>query len=157
MDGNSDRIVMLLIGVALTVWVIYQLFAWLQRSPRSPLAEAIPLNEDIEPHPALGLLDEAGYEVIGGKLKIPLSFHADNQTYYSRLFVDYVAEGEDGSRYLVLISRPRRPLEWTGSGLRDKLLPYLLLYPECSRLLYVDMQTNRVSVIGLGKDEGEAE
>ncbi|MDT3427484.1 hypothetical protein J2Z22_003047 [Paenibacillus forsythiae] len=155
MTGSPDKAVMALIGVGLAIWVIYRIYVWLQSSPHSFLQDHIPLNQDINPHPAVDLLADAGYEVVGGKLKIPLSFNVDGSPLYSRLFVDYVAAAEDGTQYLVVLARPRRPLDWTGSGVRDMLLPYLLIYPGVGGLLYVNAPAATVHVITFGRDDGE--
>ncbi|MFD1905469.1 hypothetical protein ACFSQ7_17605 [Paenibacillus rhizoplanae] len=51
---------------------------------------------------------------------------------------------------------PRKELELTGSGLRDYILPYLLIYPDCSGALYVDTVNSNIHVINFGKDDGES-
>ncbi|WP_249899736.1 hypothetical protein [Paenibacillus sp. PK3_47] len=154
--ASSDQVIMVLVGVAVAVFLIYRLVVWLQSSPRSFLKDGVPINKEIAPHPCIGLLEAAGYEVIGGKLKIPLSFNVDGSSMYSRLFIDYVASKEEDSLYLVILSRPRKQLEFTGSGLRDTLLPYLLIYPECSGVLYVNTAASAIHVIRFGKDDGES-
>jgi len=157
MAGNSDKAVWMLIGAALSIWLVYRIYVWLQSSPRSFMKDTIPINTEILPHPALGLLEAAGYEVIGGKLRVPLSFLVDGNAMFSRLYIDYIASADDGTPYLVMLERPRKQLEWTGSGIRDSLLPYLLLYPECGGVLYVNTLTSKVSRITLGKDDGESD
>ncbi|AIQ69967.1 hypothetical protein PGRAT_21725 [Paenibacillus graminis] len=154
--ASSDKAVMALIGLAAAIFVIYRIYIWLQNSPRSFIKDKLPLNTVILPHPSIDLLEEAGYEVIGGKLKIPLAFTVDGSSMYSRLFIDYVASKEEDSFYLVILSRPRKTLEFTGSSLRDTLLPYLLIYPECSGVLYVNTVTSAIHEIRLGKDDGES-
>lgn len=154
--GSSDKVVMAFIGVALSIFIIYRIFVWLQSSPRSFMKDQIPFNKVIIPHPSIDLLEEEGYEVVGGKLKIPLSFNVNGSKLYSRLFIDYIATKEEGTLYLVIIARPRKPLDFTGSGIRDTLLPYLLIYPECSGVLYVNVTTGSIQVIKLGKDDGES-
>lgn len=156
MAGSSDKFVMALIGVALSIFIIYRIYVWLQSSPRSFLKDQIPFNKVIIPHPSLDILEDEGYEIVGGKLKIPLSFNVNGAHMYSRLFIDYVATKEEGSLYLVILSRPRKPLDFTGSGIRDTLLPYLLIYPECTGVLYVNAATASIHVIKLGKDAGES-
>ncbi|WP_189024780.1 hypothetical protein [Paenibacillus albidus] len=172
MAGSSDKIVMLLIGAAIVVFLIYRLYLWLQTSPRSFIKDKIPINKVIHPHPAVDLLEEAGYEVVGGKLKIPLSFTLNGSRLYSQLFIDYIAvldedEEEDQDKYkdrhkdkdpyyLVILARPRKQLEFTGSGLRDAVLPYLLIYPQCSGILYVNPATSAIHRITFGRDDGES-
>lgn len=154
--ASSDRVVMALIGVAVAIFIIYRIYIWLQSSPHSFMKDKLPINTVIQRHPSLDLLEDAGYEVIGGKLKIPLSFTVNGIAMYSRLFIDYVACKEEDSLYLVILSRPRKELEFTGSALRDTLLPYLLIYPECSGVLYVDTAASTFHVIQFGKDDGES-
>lgn len=157
MAEGSTRIVMVLIGVAVAVFVVYRFILWLQASPKIGANAPIPLNEDIAPHPAVDLLEASGYEVVGGKLRVPLSFETGGQRLYSRLFIDYVAVDGEEQLYPVLLARPRRVVEWTGSGLRDAVLPYLLLYPDCGGVLYVDAQAGQIHRIALALDDGESD
>ncbi|MEI2399040.1 hypothetical protein V8V88_27610 [Paenibacillus phytohabitans] len=154
--ASSDKAVVALIGLAAAIFIVYRIYIWLQGSPRSFMKDRVPINTIIQPHPSIGLLEDAGYEVIGGKLKIPLSFQVNGAPMYSRLFIDYVASKDEEHFYLVILSRPRKGLEFTGSGLRDTLLPYLLIYPDCSGVLYVDTVNSAIHVIKLGKDDGES-
>ncbi|WP_042202969.1 hypothetical protein [Paenibacillus camerounensis] len=154
--ASSDKAVVALIGLAAVIFLVYRIYLWLQSSPSSFLKDRVPINNVIAPHPSIEWLEAAGYEVIGGKLKIPLSFNVDGASMYSRLFIDYVAGKEDGSYYLVILSRPRKELEFTGSALRDTLLPYLLIYPDCSGVLYVNTSSSAIHVISFGRDDGES-
>lgn len=154
--ASSDKAVVALMGLAAAIFIIYRIYVWLQSSPRSFIRDRVPLNKVIQPHPSIRLLEDAGYEVVGGKLKIPLAFQVDGAPMYSRLFIDYVACREEDRFYLVILSRPRKELEFTGSGLRDTLLPYLLIYPDCSGVLYVDTVNSRLHVIEFGRDDGES-
>ncbi|WP_454191897.1 hypothetical protein [Paenibacillus sp. Marseille-Q7038] len=147
MEGQYDKVVIAFFGLTVMIWILYGVRKWLQ----DPAPEHMPdlvLNEEIQEHPALRILEREGYEVIGGKLKVPLSFQVDQNTLYSRLFIDYVAEKDD-EVYIVKISRSRMPVEWTGSGIRDRMLLYLLLYPTCDGLLYVDTVEDTVKRISL--------
>lgn len=147
MEGQYDKVVIAFLGLTVMIWILYGVRKWLQ----DPAPEHMPdlvLNEEIQEHPALGILEREGYEVIGGKLKVPLSFQVNQNTLYSRLFIDYVAEKED-EIYIVKTSRSRMPVEWTGSGIRDRMLLYLLLYPSCDGLLYVDTEEDTVKRISL--------
>ncbi|MNP64601.1 hypothetical protein D3C76_1601090 [compost metagenome] len=71
------------------------------------------------------------------------------------MFIDYVALDEDGAIYLVKTARKRMPLEWTGSSLRDRLLPFFLLYPDCAGMLYVDIYEAEIRQIHFEWDEEE--
>ncbi|WP_342551786.1 hypothetical protein [Paenibacillus sp. FSL R7-0652] len=147
MNGQYDTIVIGVFAVCLIVWLFIGLRNWLNRPIPVSLAE-LQLNENIQDSPALILLEANGYDVIGGKMKVPLAFEANESVLYSRLFIDYVAEREE-ARYLVKTSRRRQPLELSGPAVRDRLLPYLLLYPGCEGLLYVDIEHSDIIVIRL--------
>lgn len=147
MEGQYDKVVIAFFGLIVLIWILYGVRKWLQDPAPEHMPELM-LNEEIQEHPALYILEREGYEVIGGKLKVPLSFQVNQNTLYSRLFIDYVAEKED-EVYIVKTSRSRMPVEWTGSGIRDRLLLYLLLYPTCDGLLYVDTEEETIKRISL--------
>ncbi|UPK47470.1 hypothetical protein KET34_22845 [Paenibacillus pabuli] len=147
MDGQYDTIVIGVLAVCLIIWLFFGFRNWVNR-PIPVSLSGMQLNSEIQDSPAVDLLEAEGYEVIGGRMKIPLAFEVDESVYYSRLFIDYVAERDD-ERYLVKTSRRRQPLELTGPSLRDRFLYYLLLYPGCEGLLYVDMEESDIKVIRL--------
>ncbi|WP_236419951.1 MULTISPECIES: hypothetical protein [unclassified Paenibacillus] len=147
MEGQYDSIVIGVLAVCLMLWLFYGWRSWLNR-PIPVSLSGLPLNEDIQDSPAIDLLEAEGYEVIGGRMKIPLAFEANESVLYSRLFIDFVAERED-ARYLVKTSRRRQPVEFSGPALRDRFLHYLLLYPGCDGLLYVDLEEASVKLIRL--------
>ena len=146
MNERLDGLLMIVIAAAAAVWLIWLLNRWMTSGGASgQLPGGVPINEHIPHHPALELLEQEGFDVIGGKVKINLAFQTDNNnSLYSRLFIDYVASDQRGSLYLVKLSRDRLPLPWTGAGLRDRLLPLLMMYPECEGLLYVDLDEHAV-------------
>ncbi|WP_054957200.1 hypothetical protein [Paenibacillus dakarensis] len=143
MNERYDGILMILIGVVVIILLSWRLNRWLMSSAPGKLP-GIPINERIPDHPGIMLLENEGYEVIGGKVKINLTFDTDEQSLQSRLFIDYVASDDNGELYLVKLSRDRLPLEWTGSGIRDQLMPFMIMYPECAGLLYIDLNDNVV-------------
>ncbi|MCM3784101.1 hypothetical protein M3231_14050 [Neobacillus mesonae] len=151
MEGQYDKAVIAFIALILVIWLIYGIRRWLQEPAPDQLPELV-LNEEIQEHPALYILEREGFEVIGGRLKVPLTFQINNHSLYSRLFIDYVAEKND-EVFIVKTSRSRLPQEWTGSGVRDRLLPYLLLYPNCDGLLYVDTDEDSIRMITLLDDD----
>ncbi|WP_160033427.1 hypothetical protein [Paenibacillus sp. An7] len=151
MEGQYDKVVIAFFGLIVLIWIVYGVRKWLQDPAPEHMPELL-LNEEIQEHPALYILEREGYEVIGGKLKVPLSFQVNQNTLYSRLFIDYVAEKED-EVYIVKISRSRMKVEWTGSGVRDRMLLYLLLYPGCDGLLYVDTEEETIKRISLLDDD----
>jgi hypothetical protein len=155
MDTRYDTVIIVVIGVILAIWALYGLRAWL-REPGPLVLKTIPINEDLDDGPVVDLLEDAGYEIVGGKMKIPLAFKVNEHTVYSRLFIDYVAVRK-GSTYMVKTSRRKRPMEWSGPDLRNKLMPYLLLYPGCAGVLYVDTDEQSIRLITLVEDADDAE
>ncbi|WP_438351399.1 hypothetical protein ACP8HI_12550 [Paenibacillus sp. FA6] len=154
MGEKTDLFVMIVIGIVLMMGVVILAKNWIQ-DPTIDHRLKIPFNEYIPEHPAVDLMRSKGYEVIGGRVKIPLYFEVDQEEYFSRLFIDYVALNEEGAVYLVKTARKRLPLEWTGSSLRDRLLPYFLLYPDSAGVLYVNINEEEVREIYFDWDEEE--
>lgn len=148
MNERYDGLLMVLIGIVVIVLIVYRVNRWLM-SPQPNLLPGIPINDRIPDHPVIGLLEQEGYEVVGGKVKINLSFSSGDRKIHSRLFIDYVASDGGGQLYMVKLARERMPIDWTGSGIRDRLMPYLLLYPECAGLLYIDMNDQEVHRLGM--------
>lgn len=149
-----DKVIMVVLAVILLVWVGYGLKKWLL-DPASFSDSDIPINDYIPDHPAIDLLEKHGYEVIGGKIHIPLYFSSGQEEYSSRLFIDYVVQDEDEVLYMVKLARSRLPIEWTGSGLRERFLPYFLLYQDCAGLLYVDLEHHSIRKVTFDWDEEE--
>lgn len=132
-------LVAIVIGFALLG--LYRLKLWLYKpvSPRLP----VPAEEFHEHDAAVQLLRQSGYDVIAGKYRVPIEIQLDEKTLGSRYYIDYFAR--DGHElFVVKVSRERMPIEWTGSGIRDKLLPYFLLFEQVSGLLYVDLAEQRI-------------
>lgn len=156
MDAYGDGLLMVIItGVVLLI--SYRSFrSWVRKPLTLRTQLGFQMNEDIQDHPAVDLLEQAGYELISDKLKVPLSFKVDDSLLHSRLFIDYIVQ-KDSELYLVRTSRERISIEWTGSGIRKDFLCYLLLYPECAGLLYVDTDSRDIKVISLTIDDNEDE
>ncbi|WP_106768076.1 hypothetical protein [Paenibacillus faecalis] len=154
MNERYDGLLMVLIGIIVILLLVWRLNRWLT-SPASSQLPGVPINEVIPDHPAIELIEQEGYEVIGGKVKVNLTFDTDEMPVYSRLFIDYVVTDDSGDLYLVKLSRERKPLDWTGSGIRDGLMPFMLLYPECAGLLYIDMNENTIRRITMDWSDEE--
>ncbi|EES72236.1 hypothetical protein ACL02P_04285 [Paenibacillus sp. MB22_1] len=154
MGAYSDGLLMVVIA-GIGVYLLYRGFrSWVRKPFSLRSGIGFEMNEEIIEHPAVDMLEEAGYEVVSDKLKVPLTFRVDGELLHSRLFIDYIAV-KNGEFYLVRTARERRPVEWTGSGLRRDLLPFLLLYPECAGVLYVDPEQRELKVISLTTDDNE--
>lgn len=98
------------------------------------------------PTDVIDFLEFSGYEIIGGKHKIPISIEVDGHLLQTRLFIDGYAK-LDQEIFLVRVARERKPLEWTGSGIREYLLPYYLLYPQAAGILYVNIHMRTIKTI----------
>lgn len=139
MGNYIDWLVMAVVGSLLLIWAYRGFYRWLHqpagtRGLKLGKGGAI-AEDDIN----VQLLEQAGYEVTSGKHLIPISIDLDGEELGrgSRLYIDYIAEQEDES-YIVKTARDRMPMDWTGSGIRDRLLVYSLLLPECDGVLFVD-------------------
>jgi hypothetical protein len=83
------------------------------------------------------LLEQAGYTVIEGKQRIPIRIQADSDLLETRLFIDGLVERED-ELFVVRLARERKPMDWTGSSIRDHLLSIQLLYRSAAGVIYID-------------------
>lgn len=150
--GNNDVFVLILIVIILSIWLWKRFSRWLHMPMKVKLP--VPHEADSAGPPtgeAAALLREAGYEVISGKYKIPIHVEMDQQEFSSRYFIDYFAR-QGYELYVVKISRDRQPVQLTGSGIRDGLLPYFLLFEEISGVLYVDLKERKVRRIRISLD-----
>lgn len=142
---QGDVKVILLILIIFAGYLFWRFNRWLKGSTSKRMR--IPSNADVPQDDVVELLEGAGFDVLAGKTKIPIAMTInDRDVLESRLFVDYFAEKE-GQLLLVKVARERKPLEMTGSGVRDMLLPYSLLYPEAEGILYVDMAVQKIKKI----------
>ncbi|MDU2242435.1 MAG: hypothetical protein E7E23_17850 [Paenibacillus sp.] len=154
MGAYSDGLLMIVIA-GIGAFLLYRGFrSWVRKPFSLRSGIGFEMNEEILEHPAVDMLEQAGYEVVSDKLKVPLTFRVDGELLHSRLFIDYIAV-KNGEFYLVRTARERLPIEWTGSGLRRELLPFLLLYPECAGVLYVDPEQGELKEISLTTEEDE--
>ncbi|MFX3633587.1 MAG: hypothetical protein ACE3L7_24875 [Candidatus Pristimantibacillus sp.] len=139
MGEYGDWFFMLVAGGLLLIWLYRSFYRWLHTPisvNRLKLGNGGELAADDE---NIVYLEQAGYEVISGKHRIPVAIDLDGEPLTSRLYIDYIAEYED-KMYIVKTARDRMPIDWTGSGVRDRLLIYSLLLPECSGILFVDVK-----------------
>lgn len=142
---KGDVTVILLILIVGLGFLFFRFQRWLggptKKRIRIPRHSEIPQDEVVE------LLEGAGFDVLAGKTKIPISMTLnDKEQLESRLFIDYFVQKDDHI-YLVKVAKERKPLEMTGSSIRDMLLAYSLIYPEADGVLYVDMAMNKIKKI----------
>ncbi|SDD44641.1 hypothetical protein SAMN02799630_03416 [Paenibacillus sp. UNCCL117] len=157
---SGDGLVVLLVVVAFGFWF----YAAMRKKMRETVEASPPLdwlNADAETEvpedEATRLLDKHGYRVLAGKRRIPITIRADEAaTLQSRLFIDYMAE-KDGHYYAVKLAKERKPLERTGSSLRDRLLVYQLLDERTDGVLYVRLVEKQVECYRFSLMEADEE
>jgi hypothetical protein len=141
MQSGDELVLLLIIGIiGIAVWVAVR--RWLT-AVSQPKWELIP-DDEIPVTEAVAMLENAGYEVMTTKRKVPIRMILDDEEeLFSRYYVDHFAQsGTDW--YVVKIARTRKPLEIRGSAIRDHLLPYQLIYLEAAGVLYVDVALNKI-------------
>ncbi|CAN7601622.1 hypothetical protein LJR153_004471 [Paenibacillus sp. LjRoot153] len=142
---QGDVRVILLILIVVVCLVIWRFQKWLGGSTQG--RGRIPRQVNIPQDDVVDLLEAAGFDVLAGKTKIPITMTiGERDQLESRLFIDYFVQKEDHV-YLVKVAKERKPLEMTGSAVRDMLLPYTLIYPEAQGILYVDMTVSKIKKI----------
>jgi hypothetical protein len=139
---SGDQLVLLLIIGIIAIAVFIAIRNWFQ--PRSHSKWKLVPDDEIPVTEAVALLENAGYEVMTTKRKIPIRMLVnDQEELFSRYFVDHFAQcGEKW--YVVKVARPRNAFEMRGSMIRDQLLPYQLIYLEASGVLYVDVSLQKI-------------
>ena len=142
---SGDGLVFLLVVLVFAVWMAWGAKRWWMSPPK----RVWPVEPDLEipVTDAVELLETNGYEVMTVKRKIPITIKIDGEKdgtqLNSQLFIDHFAHKE-GELFLVKIAKSRMPLEWTGSGIRDRLLMYGLLYEEAAGILYVEPESKKI-------------
>gem|GEM_PF-646558 len=144
--GSADLYVTILIIIVVAVWALYHFQKWLYEPYRNKLPFELEDVQLPEPSEETALLEAAGYEIMSGKRKISLSIEADGQSLHSALWVDYFVRKDD-EVYAVKTARRRRPVDWTGSGLRDYFLPYALIYDQLDGVLYIEPEHKTIHKI----------
>ncbi|GAA4845750.1 hypothetical protein GCM10023310_24570 [Paenibacillus vulneris] len=155
---NGDGLVIFLIVVVLGTWLFMYVRGRMKETVEQGLYP-VPEAQEVPEDEATRLLESAGYTVVSGKQRIPMQITVnDDEQLQSRLFIDYFAE-QDGLYYAVKVAKDRKPIEMTGSSVRDHLLVYQLLYPQTSGVLYLELQQNRVKriVFHMNMDSDEEE
>jgi hypothetical protein len=142
-SSDSGIIILLLLGAA--VWLYIRLK---RQQGDQTVYRSAPRHDEIivGSEEALELIQGAGYEWIAGKVKIPITVILDDEQLESRLFADGFVE-KDRQWFVVKFARERKPIEMTGSGIREHLLVYSLLYPEAAGVLYVDVPNRLIRTI----------
>lgn len=145
MERYGDWFIMLLAGVLLAVWLYRAFYRWLHEPVNMNRVKLGKGGQIADNDENKALLERAGYEVVSGKHVIPIPTELDDQPLGngSRIYIDYIAEKDD-STYIVKTARDRMPMDWTASGIRDRLLVYSLLLPDCEGILFVDAKEGNI-------------
>jgi len=154
MGNAGDWIVMLAAAGVMGWWIVRRFDRWLHEPPGTRLRK-LALAGGVEEDEFVLLLREHEFEVLSGKHRVPLGVSVDGgPTKPTRLYFDYLAKKE-GKYFLVKIDKPRQPIEWTASGLRERLLPYALLFPDCEGLAIVLPQERQIKTVRFKVEAGE--
>lgn len=142
---KGDVIVLLILVSVFVSWATLRFRNWLEH-PKRKLP--VPISDDIPQDEAVELLEGAGFDILSGKTRIPITITVNEhmEPLYSRLFIDFFVQKND-ELYIVKVAKERKYLEMTGSALRDALLSYQLLFPDISGVLYVDLNLQKIKKI----------
>ncbi|TFE29904.1 hypothetical protein [Cohnella luojiensis] len=153
MDRFGDWIIMLAAAGIMIWWVLRRFDRWLHEPPGSRLRKLATAG-GVDQDDNVQLLQEQGYEVLSGKHRIPLGVALDDGPVMpTRLYFDYLAFKDD-KYFLVKLERSRQPMEWTASGLRERLLAYALLFPECEGIVIVLAQEQQLKIVRFKVEAG---
>lgn len=103
-------------------------------------------DQELERTEITDFLESNGYTILANKKKVSLRMKVNNETYSSRFFIDYIVR-KDEQWYVVKIDRDRKPFEWTGSAVRDSILPYYMQFPDSDGVIIVNMRYKDLKVI----------
>ncbi len=144
MQYSTDAWVLLLLLVAVAAWIGWGISRWLDKPPSSLkflLQSAPPGNG-----PNIRLLEQNNYEVLSGKVRIPIKVNYNNQKLNTRIYLDYVVR-QDDDVYVVKIAKDRDQIKWSGSGIRDQFLALALLHEQISGVIYLDPKQQMIHKI----------
>lgn len=147
MEKIGDWLIMFIAAGIMLWWVVRRFDRWLHEPPDERLRKLaldgpVPMDDE-----AASFIESHGYEVLSGKHRVTFGVSVDEGPAQStRLYFDYLAR-KDNLYYLVKLERARQPIEWTASGLRERLLVYQLLFPDCEALIVADPQNNQLRTV----------
>ncbi|WP_438448819.1 hypothetical protein [Gorillibacterium sp. sgz5001074] len=142
---RGDSLILILLSLFTAGVLLMWLRKWITAPPK--VQHPVVPDEEIMVTEAVELLEFAGYEVWTGKRKVPITVSVNDRTELeTRLFIDHFA-AEGDKLYIVKLARDRKPIDRTGSGLRDGLLVYQLLYEQTEGILLVDPKLRTIDKI----------
>lgn len=155
MERFGDWIIMLAAAALMVWWVFKRLGKWLHEPPGSRLRKLARAGGVILQDDNVIILQEKGYEVLSGKHRITLGVELDDgPSRPTRLYFDYLAKKDD-KYYLVKLERARQPLDWTASGLRESLLVYALLFPDCEGIIIITLINRQLKIVRFNVEAGQ--
>ena len=92
---------------------------------------------------ALALLHDNGYQVISGKVRVPLEIKHGEKNYQSRIIIDFIARKNE-EIYVVKIKNKRKPERLSAANLRDEYLKLQLLF-SADGVLYLDLEKGEIN------------
>lgn len=150
MHYSTDAWVLLVLLAAVAVWVGYGISRWLERPPSSLkfLLQSAPPGSG----PNKRLLEQHHYEVLSGKVRIPIKVNYNDQKLNTRIYLDYVVR-QDDDIYVVKIAKDRDNMKWSGSGIRDQFLALALLHEQISGVIYLEPKQQTLHIIQFDFEE----
>lgn len=143
MQKSGDVYMIFAIIALVLVWGWLRFKRWLY----APMSNRLPIPAKGAPAEEVAdFLQQEGYEIVSGKERVPIRITLDGKSLQSRYFIDGFVKKQH-ELYVVKLARSRQPVEWTGSGVRDRLLPYAILFEGTAGILYVDMEAKTLKKI----------
>ena len=155
----GDRFIIMLLSIIVLYWI----YRMIRKSFDSSNEDNETVEEagwSIEPDDhilmtkAVELLEKSGYRVLTEERSVPLTFHVNGSIQLSgMMIVDHFVENDEGI-YVVKVAEGvgGQSYALTADMIQDYLLPYMLLYPELSGLVYVDTVRQAVHRIELQRE-----
>lgn len=141
----ADNIVLIILIVGLIVWAVAATYFALHRTEPMEdlhLTDHYVLDDEVEEW-----LEQAGFEIIGGKYYIPLHIQLDaHEEVVSRIWVDSMVR-RDEEWYPVRLVRERMELDWNAAGIRKLWSVYQLAFPDAAGIVIVDQADRSIKVI----------
>ncbi len=91
---------------------------------------------------ALKLLNQHDFEIVAGKCRLPIGINFDEQSYESRILIDYIVK-KNGKTYIVKTKNKRKQERISGSFLRDEFLKVQVVF-QADGILYLDLDKNKI-------------
>ncbi|WP_284640413.1 hypothetical protein [Paenibacillus silviterrae] len=143
---NGDGVVIFLLIAALMAWLILYIKKKMQETVEAGGPIGLIQEEEVPEDETTILLEEHGYRTVCGKKRIPIDIQVNGvEVLQSRLFLDYIVE-KDEQYYVVKLAKERKPMEMTGSSVREHLLIYQYIVPKMNGVIYVQLAARQIDV-----------